>query len=591
MYFKNPLLTAACIVLILVTCWSCKSDAPDADAGKETVDISGIDFKRTDNVVAMRLPEEPEVLNPILSTQSYARYVFEHIFQTLNDQDLQTYELVPLLASLPEVREGADGATSYRYQLNEDASWPNGSPVTTADVAFSMKALFNPLVGAGRMRSFYTDITDLIIEDERTFTIELGQAYFLTDYALAALYIYPEYAYDPDGLLADVTVAELSDVDNAARLAEENANLKAFADGFQSFETTHEPDKIIGSGAYELSRWDAQQRLVLSKRDDYWANDTDNAALRALPEGLEFEIIPDQQTATVAIQDELIDVMVDMDPERFVELSQNELMTEKYNFDTEPSFQLYSVIINMDDPMLSDAKTRRAMGHLMNVDLLNEEYYNNMGKRTSNPVLPARTYYDENLALIDYDQAEAERLLTEAGWGDTDGDGILDRNGEAFELTMLLFETPIGQAIGQLMRESCRQAGIELKTEAMAGRAVYGKLNEGDYQMSVYAQGFQPSPDEFSQGWLTTSVYPNGTNRARFGDETSDALINQIRVTVDADERAALYKEMQAIFYEETPMIPLFSPLIRLVYSKRFDVQTSSITPGVDLANFEHLQE
>ncbi|MEM6395809.1 MAG: ABC transporter substrate-binding protein [Bacteroidota bacterium] len=578
MNLKNLPLAAVCAAMCLLTLWSCKPDAPE--------------FKRTENIVAIRLVDEPDRLNPILSTQSYARYVFEHIFQNLNDVDQQSYELVPMLASLPEVSEvGEDGATSYRYRLNENAKWPDGSAVTSADVAFSVKALLNPLVPAGRVRSFYTDITDLIIVDERTFSIELGQAYFLTDYALAALYVYPEYAYDPDGLMADVTVAELADADNAARLAEENPNLKTFAEGFQSFETSHEPGKVVGSGAYELTNWEAQQRIALSRRDDYWADGTDNLSLSALPDGLEFEIIPDAQTAVVALQDELIDVMVDLDPERYVEMSQDELMTKKYNFETEPSFQMYSIILNMDDPMLGDANTRRALAHLMNVDLLNEEYYNNMGRRSSNPVLPVRTYYDERLALIDYDQAEAERLLTEAGWADTNGDGTLDRDGEEFELNLLLFNTPIGEAIGQVMRESCRQAGISLNTETMGGRALYGKLGEGDYQMGIYAQGFQPSPDEFSQSYLTTSVPPNGTNRARFGDETSDALINQIRVTVDAEDRVPLYKEMQAIFYQETPMIPLFSPMMRLVYSKRFEAQTSSITPGLDLANFKHLQE
>ncbi|MEM6879239.1 MAG: ABC transporter substrate-binding protein, partial [Bacteroidota bacterium] len=554
-------------------------------------DISGIDFKRTENIVSVRLPDEPNYLSPVITTQAYARYVHEYIFQTLNHMDLQTFELTPMLASLPEVSEQEDGTILHRYQIDERATWPNGSPVTTADVVFSLKLLLNPKVEAGAVRSFYQDVTDMIIEDERNFSIQTGQVYILTDYALASLYVYPEYAYDPEGLLSEFTVAELANAENAAQLAENDDRLETFAQAFQDFEMTHNPDNIVGSGAYRLDSWEPQQRLILSKRDDYWAEDSDNPALKALPDGMEFEIIPDAQTAVVALQDELVDVVVDMDPERFVSLRQDEAMVEKFSFSTEPGFGMYSIIINSDDPMLSDAGTRRALAHLMDVDLLNEEYYNGMGKRSSNPVLPAQTYYDESLALIDFNVEEAERLLAEAGWIDSDGDGTLDRDGQDFELEFLTFSTPIGEAISQLLREGCQQVGINVTTEAMGGRALYGKLNEGDFQTATYAQGYQPHPDEFSQSWLTTSVPPGGTNRGRFGDEESDALINKIRVTTDAEERAELYKQMQGIFYRETPQIPLFSPLMRIVVSKRFEVETGSITPGFSLDNFVHLQE
>lgn len=347
---------ASCLaVLLLFSLWSCKTDTEVvADQNEETTDISGIDFKRTENVVAVSLPAEPDALSPLVTTLAYARYVHEYIFQTLNYMNLETYELEPMLASLPEVAEQSDGTIHHRYQLDERATWPDGSPVTTADVVFSMKVLLNPLVGAGAIRSFYQDVTDLIVEDERTFTVVTDQVYILTDYALASLYIYPEYAYDADGLMSDFSVADLANAEQATQMAESDERLKTFAEAFQDFEMTHSPDKIVGSGAYKLDSWEPQQRLILSRRDNYWAMDSDAPALQALPEGLEFEIIPDPQTAVVALQDELVDVVIDMIPERFVELSQSEDMTMKTRFGTEPSFSLYSILINSDDPMLND---------------------------------------------------------------------------------------------------------------------------------------------------------------------------------------------------------------------------------------------
>ncbi|MEM7574605.1 MAG: ABC transporter substrate-binding protein [Bacteroidota bacterium] len=576
-------------LLLFLTVASCRSEPEDVPVDAEN-DISGIDFKRTQNEVALSLPGEPDALNPLLTTQAYSRYVFENIFQTLNYVDPQTYELKPYLASRPEIIEQEDGTIDYRYELVDGATWPNGSPVTTVDVDFSFKALLNPLVQAGRYRSFYTDVYDLVVEDERNFTVRTRQPYLLTDDALASVYIYPAYAYDPDGIMAGIPIAELADPDQAAVLAESNEGMQVFAESFNSFETAHDPSKIVGSGAYELESWEEGQRIRLLRRDDYWAADATEGALAALPEALVFAIIPDAQTAVVALQDEQVDVVIEMDADRFDELREDPRITEKVKFLTEPSFVAYSVIMNMEDPMLSDAKTRQALAHLIDVDLLIEEYYGGMGMRLSNAVLPMRPYYDKDLALRQYDVAAAIALLAEAGWTDSDGDGILDRDGTPLALTLLAFDTPTGASIGLLLKEGCREAGIELNLQNMEGRALYGELNQGSYQLATYAQGYQPSADEFTQSWSTRSVPPNGTNRMRFGNQESDQIIDQIRVTLDPAAREPLYQRMQKIFYEEQPLIFLYSPLSRIVISRRFAVESSSLTPGFRLGTFRHLQ-
>ncbi|MEO0732379.1 MAG: hypothetical protein AAFZ52_06065, partial [Bacteroidota bacterium] len=136
MNFRIPL------YLLLVVCLcACKQDKPSEPTGPQP-----IPHKNTDNVLRVGMRVEPPGLNPVLSTQATARYVGEMIFQTLTSKDPQTFEQVPLLASTPDVSREADGTVSYAYLIDERATWPNGLPVTAADVIFSLKIVLNPLV-------------------------------------------------------------------------------------------------------------------------------------------------------------------------------------------------------------------------------------------------------------------------------------------------------------------------------------------------------------------------------------------------------------------------------------------------------------
>ncbi|MEM6770869.1 MAG: hypothetical protein AAF597_09820, partial [Bacteroidota bacterium] len=131
--------TLLCL-LLAVSLSTCRQDSP-TDGGTTPTAKTQVALKHTDNVVRIAIRAEPAGLNPLLSTDASTRYVREMIFQTLNSRDPQTMESVPLLASLPDIRKEADGGASYSFLIDESATWPNGMPVTAADVIFSMKVV------------------------------------------------------------------------------------------------------------------------------------------------------------------------------------------------------------------------------------------------------------------------------------------------------------------------------------------------------------------------------------------------------------------------------------------------------------------
>ena len=578
-------------LLMAAVLFACGADPKPAEI--TTLPVSAIDFKHDDNVLRIALRQEPQGLNPVLTAQADARYVNELIFQTLNDQDPETFEIIPLLATTPDIRKEQGGGVSYSYEIDPTAKWPNGLPVTAADVIFSLKAVMNPDVKSGPYKPYYYNIKSIVTSpgNERRFRVMTRRAYLLAPQAIASLVIYPEYAYDPDQLLRNVRLGDLTNEKTAARLKGKNENLMAFAEVFNDISVATEPEKIVGSGPYRLAAWEAGQRITLEKRPDYWAESSRKEELQGKPDKMIFEFIPDPQTTVNALRDEKIDFALNLSAGQFQELREDPFLSTRFDFVAIPSTSFFGLTMNNREGIFKDKTTRQAMAHLVDVDAIIEQFFpNGLASRVHGPVLSGKSYYAD-LPHKDYDPDKALGILKSAGWEDSNGDGTLDKEMDGarqeFKFKFLTFPSPEAEGIGALMKEWMGEAGIELEVVPMGGKALYKELNKGDFDMGLQGMGLDPNPDEFTQVWASTSVPPNGTNRTGFANAEADRIIKQIAVSVNAKSRMPLYRRFQEIIHEEQPMVFLISPATRMVVSKRFAYSTTPISPGVTFGAFE----
>lgn len=585
----GPLLAA----LFFLSFFSCRQDATTDPVSTE-VNPAELDFKYTDNVVRANLPQEPRALNPLMTTQGYSRFVWEQIIQTLNTINPATYEQVPLLASEPDVFERPDGGIDYTYDLDPKANWPDGSPVTAADVVFSLKILFNPLIPeSGPYRAYYDMIESVSLTpaDEKRIKISTKKPYILSEAALGALPIYPEYAYDPDGLTSGIRLRDLLNTSRAERLAETNEDLKKFSETFRDPAYSRDPNKVTGSGPYRLVSWEAGQKIRLERNENYWAAGSDRAWLANEPDAIEFQFITDAATVANALRDQAFDAVIEIETGRFREFKTDPQVSQYYEFADERGFVFNALMLNNEDPILADVRVRRALAMLTDVEAIIETNYGKLATRITGPILPQQSYYNNDLEPIAYDPAAALSLLAKAGWADTDQDGTLDKEikGEQLELELelLTFTSEVAQSIGLLVQQNAKAVGVDIELKAQDGRTLFGNLNKGDFQIATVGSGKDPGLDDLTQVYSTRSVPPNGGNRMRFGDAESDRLIDRIRVTLDETERNELYRQLQQKIYDEQPMIYLFSVNGRIVISKRFAAETSGMSPGVKLNAFE----
>ncbi|NJC26456.1 ABC transporter substrate-binding protein [Neolewinella antarctica] len=576
------------LALLPLVLAACQSDPAPASAPYDAPPAKSVAFRNTDNVVRIGLSSEPTSLNPLLSIVTVARTVHEMMFQMLNAQDPEDYTLVPMLASLPDVVEEANGQIGYAYKINDAARWPNGSPVTAADVVFSMKLVLNPLLASGAYRPYYEFVENVVTSpsDERRFKVITDGPYMLAKSVLGSLVIYPEYAYDSEKKLRKIRLQEMATDRGAEKLATDDDDLIAFAEKFNALAAGRTGDDLVGSGPYALTKWTPSEEIVLNKRDNYWADDASEEWLRAEPDQLVFKIIPDPSTMATALRDELVDVAVNLPIERFRELRKEPYLLDRYNFETVASFTYFGLLFNQQDPLFKDAATRRAVTKLVDVDQLIEQLYpGELATRIVGPVLPAKSYYNEDLKMIDYDPTAARADLEAAGWTDSNGNGIVDQmiDGELRELSFefLIFPSSVSEAIATLVKEWARQGGVDVRPVTKDSRALFDELDKGNFKMAIVGQGFNADPDEFTQVWASSSVPPNGTNRGGFAVREADELIRELRVTIDQEERAPLYRRFQEIIYANQPMVFLFSPKDRVVVSRRFRYQIRSMTPNV----------
>lgn len=562
----------------------------------------GVDYKRTTNEVIVATTSEADNLNPLLTTSAYAQAAINYMFQALVNIEPSTSSLVPVLAearpTVEEVEEnGKVVSVAYTFNIRDEAVWANGSPITAADFVFTVKAIMNPRVPAGAVRNSMTSVKNVVTyeDDPKKLTVITQGKYIRNEeVAGSAFYVMPAYHYDPNGSLNDISVSDLLDPEKAASLADSDPKLQQFADEFIKPLYAREINGVVGSGPYELGEFTTGQRLVLNRKADWWGEGlADNMFFDNNVASIIYQPIADANAGITAIRDEQIDILEGIAPEPYNNLKGDEQVTALYNAFEAPRPVMGFWLINTKSPKLSDKRVRQAIAHVVDVDEIINSVINSPLKRISTIVLPDMPGYDDSLKPVQLDIDKAKSLLAAAGWKDTNGNGVVDKNinGEQVEMDLEILvvgSVPTQQAAGLLVQDDAIQAGINLEVIALEPNTQRQRVSSRDYELATSAT-FEPTPwayDPF-QMWHTTSDNPSGFNRVGFGNAESDALIEKIQTTLDQEERNKLYQQFQRLLYDEQPMVFLYQVPNFLLIHKRFNAAVYPILPNYFPASLE----
>lgn len=565
---SGVLLSAIACSVMLASCGDPEGGAAAGDAGTPV---------KGEWLIIHEL-SDAEGINPIVINDASGRAIADRVYEKLLDQDFTTLELTPtLVEARPTI---SDDHLTYTFKLREGITFSDGKPLTGKDVVFSFKAMKNPFViDAAPNRNYYEDVKDVTSPDDRTIVVTMSRPYFLAEFHLGAMYILAKHKMDPQNLTDKYTFAETNDL----ALAEKSAAMKEFGHWFGKPEIKLDPAMNVGSGPYVFEEWKTHENITLRRNDKYW--NKDSKVNPAYAEKLIYRVVPDRSAAVTALKNGELDFMEYVPPIKFEE----EVDTNRTPHLAKRTYesQAYTYIgWNAARPALSDKRVRRALSHLVDRDALMKQILRGIAKPINSPIYPQSKEYDNSIQAIDYNPAKAKALLAEAGWGDSDNDGYLDKmiDGRRTDLAFSFLLNSGNEAreqIALIVTDECKKVGIKVSIQKLEWAVFLENLRTRKFDAYIGSWVNDPIPSDPYQLWHSSQADNKGSNYVGFRNKRADELMELNRTEFDETKRKEYMHEFQRIVVEEQPYTFLWMPLFPAVYNRRLqNVQFTFIRPG-----------
>ncbi|NMC77753.1 MAG: ABC transporter substrate-binding protein, partial [Chloroflexi bacterium] len=319
-------------------------------------------------------------------------------------------------------------------------------------------------------------------------------------------------------------------------------------------------EKPIGTGPFKfVSANEGLDEIVMERFDDYYGGAPDLAPVgTACVDKVIFRVIPEASTRAAALLAGEVQIIQSVPNDLISRLQENDSVEVK----TAPGTQPKWIELNVNQPPFDDVRVRQALNYALDKDLIIQEIYDGRAVALPGPLSPYNNYVNKSLTPYAYDLEKAQQLLTEAGWTDTDGDGILDKDGQplAFTIDTLEEHRALAEAIANLYQE----AGIDASVRFWEFSVIQPQLLAGERQAYLDDWGdsaFDPVGHFEAKwhGYLEGQSYGRG-NFSGYNNARVNELIQKGETIVDTAQRQQIYDEAQQIVYDEAPAVFLILP-------------------------------
>lgn len=302
---------------------------------------------------------------------------------------------------------------------------------------------------------------------------------------------------------------------------------------------------------------------------------------------LEFHFYPDYGNVVAAFDAQQIDglsTILPADVEEATARDDIQLFTS-----VESGYE--NILLNVNNPnapFFQDRSVRQALLSALDRERLIESTLFGQGVVANGLLSPGHWAYTPEVKRYPYDLAAAQTLLDQAGWIDSDGDGVRDKDGKPFAFILLVKDDLLHQQIGAQLAADWAKIGVRADVQAVPFSGLVADfLAPHTFEAALTDWNQVGDPDPFPQ-WHSSQIEGNGQNYTGWQNAEADQLMETARQTTDEAERQALYARFQAIFAEELPSLPLFHPLYTYGVSTRVNnVQVGALnTPAERFSSF-----
>ncbi|MBA3684679.1 MAG: hypothetical protein H0W72_05495 [Planctomycetes bacterium] len=542
------------------------AQAPVKDPARDGNPKLGVNFLipydrsyfRADQVKGtLRLFEEsPKGLNWMIENSATAADVHGLVNDSLCDRPaLHPEQWSEVLATAVVI---SDDYKTYTFTIRPGITWQVPTlakdmpwlakpvPLTAGDFAFTLQMIRDPQVECPQLKVYYEDIDRWETPDDQTLIVRWKRKVYTSLSATMGLMPTPRHVYG-------------SDRDGTPYPGEQlgaQFNKHWFDQARQA----------IGVGNYVLEAWEPDKTISFRRNPDYWGAgqhferiEWDGEVKQPDPQLVAFKngqahshgLRPGQYKSEI----------LDHNERQFAALDPKDPKAGRagsLGWERVKSIGFSYIGWNMRTQLFADKRVRQAMSHALPKQRVIDEVFFGLGEPILSDVHPSSQYANKELKAYDFDLARARALLEEAGWRDSDGDGVVDKEiaGERLPLSFKLkyyANSAEWDRTLAIFREQLRTIGVDLQAQSFEWKELLRIYEERDFDAVVGAWRTDFDIDYFQLWHSSEADKPESSNHCGFKNPRVDQLADDLRTTFDTAKRVAIAKEIQAIIHEEQP--------------------------------------
>jgi len=463
--------------------------------------------------------DSPQYLNPVLSPVNDAdRDVTRLIFSGLMKYN-SNGDLVPDLAEKYAI---GDQGRVYDFFLRKDIKWHDGQTFNADDVVFTIKTIQNP-DSRSPLRTNWKGVTVEKIDDWTVrFKLESAYAPFLanTTTGIIAKHIWEKIL--PEKFI----------------LAQENLS-------------------PIGTGPYQLKKIKKDKEgfinyIELKAFGDYGYD------RRPFIEKIEFYFYPDEESLIKAYNRNTIDNLSLLSVQNQELLKRTKSKSYLYELNL-PRY--FTVFFNQTkSKALADKTVRLALNYATNKKELIEKALNGKGTQVDSPIPNGVWGHSDETKIYNFDVEYAKTILEQAGWKDTDNDGVREKKEDKLEFDLITTELKQLQQTANILQEQWSKIGAKVNVKILnIGEIQQEYIRPREYQALLFGEVLGLDPDPYSF-WHSSQKKDPGLNLALYDNKKVDEYLKDARQNLIQDARLKDYKQFQQLVVDDVPVVFLYSP-------------------------------
>jgi len=524
-----------------------------------TIFFSSCSGKKEDNNrIVIALAADAQSLNPLFSFSFQEVNISELLYLGLIQHEWN--DSVGVIVSSHMIAKNWEwniDSSSLVINLRDDVKWRDDKSLTAEDVVFSFDLYSDPDVQSRFYGTFSNFITDTNLH------IELGKTFEVKDRYTLQINFKP--GCNPSLFDIDVPIIPKHIFEKIAR---------------KDLITLEKGNDTVTSGPFYLYKWDKNQSIVLRRNDKSFLSE------QVKPQELIFKIVTDYNGRITQLKNGDIDFAEGIKPDQVEELKG----TGKIIIDAVKGREYDYAAWNNIDPLVYNSTkkrvpnklfgstaVRKALSYAINKDEVLTGFLGGFGDAASGPVAHIFiNYYNNEVKSIEYNPEKAKELLALDGWNDLDKNGILEKNGEEFTFTLNYSSgNPRREYAATIIKNNLKSVGIDVKTQGLEQGLFFDKMFGRELQ--AWLGGWSvPMPLDLKPYW-GSDLEKSPLNLIGYTNKEVDKLLESISLTKSEKEKIVMYRKIQQLLSDDTPVTFLYWIDNITAYNKR--LKNIRVTP------------